>query len=236
MLIYLSLLYSFLTTSSKIKVVFRLLLIIQFWCIISLMSIIFFNNTSSIFFMDIDIKTFLGVFLFHYMISDSFDFYSNLDPSNSKHILDSLHELLKNLDIKKYCNWPNGGGDHEPDITPYLYHIVDQLKWPNRGGDPEPEFIPYMDHILDTKTGIKSKFMQEGTSIPFDKVWLEEKCILIDQHNEKLVRPIGKELIVEKNKIISYNSFIDYNHHDAYGLAMASLCLDDFFLLQQWYF
>lgn len=206
MLIYLFLLYSFWTTSSKIKLVFRFVLIIQFWSIISLIVLIFSMDTTSILGMNLDIKTFSAVFLLNYMITDSFDFYSNLDPSNSKHILDELHNLLKNADLKQYFN--NGGG-----------------------GDPDPELVTYLYHILNTDSDIKSagSYSVNDNNLTIDPTKLEEIAILIDQHNNNLDKPVGVEFIKEKNNLISYNSFVDYFHHHPYELGGWTVDLEGFF-------
>jgi hypothetical protein len=49
------------------------------------------------------------IFLVNYMIND-IDYYSDLNPSNSKHILDALHNLLKGLNIKDLFSSGGGSG------------------------------------------------------------------------------------------------------------------------------
>ena len=154
------------------------------------------------FFMGTDINTFLGIFLLNYMINDSFDFYSNLDPSNSKHILDMLHDLLQK-ELKKFL--PGGGG-----------------------GGPEPEFIPYMEHLLDDKREIKSTWMYSAP-LELNKEDLEEIALSIDKHNNNLDKPVGVEFKEEKDKLIAKNSFLDQDHHHPYELAGLSLYTKEFF-------
>lgn len=154
--------------------------------------------------MGTDINTFLGIFLLNYMINDSFDFYSNLDPSNSKHILDMLHDLLQK-ELKKFL--PGGGG-----------------------GGPEPEFIPYMEHLLDDKREIKSTWMYSAP-LELNKEDLEEIALSIDKHNNNLDKPVGVEFKEEKDKLIAKNSFLDQDHHHPYELAGLSLYTKEFFFI-----
>lgn len=147
------------------------------------------------------------MFFVHYIVSD-LDFYedtnlfSKLDPSNSKHILDALHDILKNLNLK--------------DLNVNIF---------GKGGgpDPDPDFFPYMCLFLDTEK--EPVFIGERVGhndISLDPSELNYKSKIVDDHNKNLVYPLGKDMIAEKNKLISINIFLDYGFHTPYGIA--NLC------------
>lgn len=41
----------------------------------------------------------------------------------------------------------------------------------------------------------------------------------MDDHNKSLNYPLGIEMISQKNKLISKNTFLDYNFHTPYGIV-----------------
>ena len=92
--LYTSILYSFVNSKSKIKFFSKSIFIITFWSWISLAVILFITHGNII-------ETLLEIFLLNYLIS-SWDFYSELDESNSKEILNSLIDLLKKIDLIKF--------------------------------------------------------------------------------------------------------------------------------------
>lgn len=81
------------------------------------------------------------MFFVHFIVSDFYfyedtNLFSNLDPSNSKHILDALHDILKNLnllDLKVNIFGRGGGPDPDPDFLHYMYLFLDT--------EDEPLFI-----------------------------------------------------------------------------------------------
>jgi hypothetical protein len=84
--------------------------------------IVLLNNLFSLFFAN---------YIINY-INDSpnIDLYSDLDPSNSKHILDALHNLLNDLNLKglvssKYASFGKGDGGPDPDFSPYMYLFLE---------------------------------------------------------------------------------------------------------------
>lgn len=72
----------------------------------------------------------LSIFLHYYMVNyiddtPSIDKYSDLDPSSdSKHILDALHNILKDLNLYLRNYSPQGGPDPDPDFGPYIYLLI----------------------------------------------------------------------------------------------------------------
>jgi hypothetical protein len=129
------------------------------------------------------------------MINDM-DYYSDLNPSNSKHILDALHNLLKDLNIKNLFSSGEGGGGPDPDFLPYMYLLID----------------------TDEKSGVtvrpnqvKINFLSSNDAQIFS-----EK---IDNHNNDLVYPKKGKMIEEKNKMIRPNYFLGYNFESPYDIT-----------------
>lgn len=151
-----------------------------------------------LFYVDLDsivLNNFMLTFLVNYMLYD-IDYYSDLNPNNSKHILDALHNHLKNLNLKDIFS-SGGGGGPDPDFLPYKYLLID----------------------IDEKSHIKYKI-----NIHKDKNLLyssQTKAISkeVDEHNKSLFIPKKWEMIEEQNQMISNNRFLDYYFHDPYGLA-----------------
>lgn len=161
---------------------------------------------------DVDIiilNNIILMFLVYYMIDD-IDCYSDLNPSNSKHILDALHNLLKDLNVKD------------------LFSL-------GSGGRPDPDFSPYMYLLIDTGTkdeSVYERFHHDQEAAKKELLYSSEAKIIsekIDYHNKSLVYLEKGEMIEENNKMISTNHFIDYFFHHPYGLASMSFMHNDLF-------
>lgn len=128
------------------------------------------------------------LFLSNYIISVSC-LYSDLDPENSGHILDALHDLLKEISER------------------VIY---------NKGGGPDPEFKNFKYLFIDN--GDKSdRWKCDSKSLELlDDPSLEIMSNKLDIHNEKYM-PLPHEMLKEKNTCIAKNSTIYYNN--PYGVS-----------------
>lgn len=194
-LLYLLIFYGFIRSNEKKKSIYKLIFLILFWSVFTMIFIVLFNDYSIILNV-IDssmLKNFLSIFLVNYIIND-IDYFSDLTPSNSKYILDVLHNLLKNINKDLFPSG-GGGGGLDPEILPYAYLCIDKNEKSNI-----TSFWPDMDINLDS---ILTKIISAK----------------LDYHNKNLVYPKLGEMLVEKNKMISYNNYLDYYFHSPYDLA-----------------
>lgn len=190
--LYTSILYSFVNSKSKIKFFSKSIFIITFWSWISLAVILFITHGNII-------ETLLEIFLLNYLIS-SWDFYSELDESNSKEILNSLIDLLKKIDLIKFdlgkYNKPGGGGP-DPDIIKYLHLNSEHLK------------------------ELRSWNIQVTSLFDFNSPEAIDISSRIDAHNNSLIHPKEHEVSVKelRAEIVRHKSYVDYHHHHPYGIA-----------------
>lgn len=207
-IIYTLIICSFIYSKNKKKFIFKLIFILGFWNIVT----IIFN----IVWYDIDltiINNIMILFLVNYI-----DQYSDLNPSNSKHILDALHNLLKELNIHDLFSSGGGGNGSGPFFVPL-------------DTDEEKNFS---DLVIKTNEKSWNRISYNGleylSSLNNDQV----QFIIgkIDNYNKELVYPKGGEMIEEKNKLISTNLFLDYNFHHPYGLARINMLTNN---LTDWF-
>lgn len=190
--LFVLIIYGFLSSDNKKKSIFKLIFLLEFWCLFTIIFNLGWFDMDSII-----LKSIMLIFLTNYMVND-IDYFSDLNPSNSKHILDALHNLLKNLNIKDLLS--SGGG----------------------GGGPDPDFLPYMYLLIDTDDESKIGIIKPIDII--NKIFLNSSynnslSMRFDEHNKHIIYPIKDEMIEEKNKFLSTNQFISYHFSNPYSLT-----------------
>jgi hypothetical protein len=142
------------------------------------------------------------IFLINYI-----DLYSDLNPSNSKHILDALHHLLKELNIHNLFS-PGGGGDGS---GPYFFPL---------DTDNEKDFSSLVIKTNE-RSLIITHYNERNVSLYSDEVKVLSKRI--DEYNKKLNYPEGKEMIKKKDKFLKRNIFLDDFFAHPYSLASLNM-------------
>jgi len=133
------------------------------------------------------------VFLVNFWCNYTYDFYSDLDEKSSKHILDALHEFLSSLNFTGMM--PGGGPNNpNPDFSSYLFLFLNL----------EDQEVPEMPRFFTTYRDLSWYNSTEGEE--FREIYSQK----LDEFNKDLDYPNPKELIKEKNILMSKSSFIDY--------------------------
>jgi len=191
--IFIFITYSFIISKEKKKFIYKLIFLIGFWNSFTIIfNMVWFNVDSAI------LNNIMLIYLANYI-----DQYSDLNPSNSKHVLDALHNLLKELNIHDL--FPSGGGGN--NSGPFFFPLIT---------DTDEKDFSYL---------IKTSEKPRWDSFPMLHNFLsnsdEVKIIIekIDNHNKRLVYPGDKYMHEEKNLMTSFNRFLDFNFHSPYGLA-----------------
>lgn len=205
-LIYSLIICSFIYSKNKKFFIFKLFFLIGFWS-----SFIIIFNKVGVYFDFTLLNSIMLIFLVNYV-----DQYSDLNPSNSEHILGVLHDLLKELNIHNIFSGGGGGNSSGPYFFPL--------------DSNEEEDFSFLVIKLNELSGVKS-FKYTDSSINSNEV--PNIIKKVDDYNKNLVYPKGKEMIEEKNKMISFNNFIQhYFNSPPYGLAsinMLSNSIDNWF-------
>lgn len=169
-LLFVSITYGIINSDKKKKALFKLFFILQFWFIFTWIYGIIFKDINTL-------DNILLVFLGNYYYMNHIYLYSDLDPSNSKHILDALHTLLKEINFKDYLG-PGGKG-------------------------PNPDFLPYSSVFLNTDREPSIPYNNEA--IDFDSPYVKDLIKKIDDHNNN-IKLAGDNMLEEKNMLLSINN------------------------------
>lgn len=223
--LYLLLSYGFLKSNKKGIYVFKLLFIIQFWIIFS---ILFYNETIS-FTLNILILKFFYYYEMEELFSlnsyfralgnpnsedmdmqaptasiyeNNFCNFSSLDNSNSKHIFDAIHNILKSIDFNKFVK--SKGGDPSPNLDSFRYLFL------NTNHDVKCPFselwvMYYEPEILDILNLSPNLKTSDITSEDLDN--LNKKII---KHNDDVLPCIDINL-PSLNKLLSQNFDIKFS-------------------------
>lgn len=105
--------------------------------------------------------------------------YSDLDPFNSKHILDALHNLLKEINFKGFLQHKVGGRGPDPELLPYMSIFIDTEQEPDR---------------WDSSC--------ENPPLDFDSSDVKDLIEKIEDHNNK-VKIANENMLEEKNKLLN---------------------------------
>lgn len=166
-LLFVWIIYGIIKSDNKKKALFKLIFIWQFWSLFTLIYSMLSNDINIL-------NSILLVFLINY-ISNDIDLYSDLDPSNSKHILDALHNLLKEINFKDLLG--------------------------QRGGGPDPDFLPYMYMFINTDEEPDKWTPSRQPALDFDSAEVKDVIKKVDDHNKKIVKVANDSMLEEKNQL-----------------------------------
>src|SRR5215467_7160566 len=119
---------------------------------------------------DIDstiLNNIMFIFLLNYI-----DQYSDLNPSNSKHILDALHDLINKLNIHNLFSSEGGGGNSDPYFFPLNINEEDE------------EFYSYLVIKTNEKSDITISNNRDYVLDDNKAKVVSEK---VDEHNKGLI-------------------------------------------------
>lgn len=179
--LYISIIYSIIKSDNKIKSIFKIIFLLEFWILFTIcinsFDIIILNNI-------------MFIFLVKYIDEMDLysDIYSDLGPENSKHILEALHDTLKNLDMNNIM--PNGP---RPDFSPYSSLFIETNNKPE-ANNTEESFTDRYKFLFNWSNGLKA---------------LNDK---VEDHNRNLEFSIGEQMILARNKVISISPIWQYKN------------------------